>query len=465
MPSSHTSPRVGRSSPASKPEQRRLARARRADDGDRVARIDRETDVVENRQRRLAAGHDLGELRRLGAGAGSSQERGWGACAGGKCSGRAGERARPKERHPATGGRTPDSTVPLAAEPRESLQSEQDSTMAIAVLVVVAPPLRRPPCRSSALALLPWRRARAPMRARRRCSSSAIRSPRPTGSPPGTGWVDLLAARLAAQKLPYRVVNASITGDTTAGGRARLPALLATHKPAIVVIELGGNDGLRGGNLASTRDNLAAMVAAVQGADAKPLIVGMKMPPNYGAAYVREFDALFAERRAGAQGAARSVLLRRLRRAQRSVPARSHPSDRGGAAAAPRQRLARAAAAAGARGDDRRRRAAPRRQGRPSSALGDFRERIDVRSPSEFADDHMPGAAEPSGARRRRARAHRNDARAGIGVRRAGAPARRSSRATSRRCSRRRSRRSRATGRRSSTAGAAASAAARSRTC
>ncbi|MET0683073.1 MAG: arylesterase [Casimicrobiaceae bacterium] len=114
------------------------------------------------------------------------------------------------------------------------------------------------------------------------------------GLPPGVGWVDLLAARLTAQKFPYRVVNASITGDTTAGGRARLPALLATHKPAIVVVELGGNDGLRGGSLASARDNLAAMVAAIQGAGAKPIIVGMKVPPNYGAAYVREFDALFA---------------------------------------------------------------------------------------------------------------------------------------------------------------------------
>jgi len=114
------------------------------------------------------------------------------------------------------------------------------------------------------------------------------------GLPPGTGWVDLLAARLTAQKFPYRVVNASITGDTTAGGRARLPALLAAHRPAIVVVELGGNDGLRGGNLASARDNLSAMVTAIQGAGAKPLIVGMKVPPNYGSAYVREFDALFA---------------------------------------------------------------------------------------------------------------------------------------------------------------------------
>jgi acyl-CoA thioesterase-1 len=115
------------------------------------------------------------------------------------------------------------------------------------------------------------------------------------GLPPGTGWVDLLAERIAAQKISYRVVNASITGDTTAGGRARLPALLATLKPAIVIVELGGNDGLRGGNLASARDNLTAMVTAVQHAGAKALLVGMKVPPNYGSAYVREFDALFAD--------------------------------------------------------------------------------------------------------------------------------------------------------------------------
>jgi acyl-CoA thioesterase-1 len=114
------------------------------------------------------------------------------------------------------------------------------------------------------------------------------------GLPAGAGWVDLLAARLAAQRFPQRVVNASITGDTTAGGRARLPALLARHQPAIVVLELGGNDALRGGNLASTRDNLAAMVAAVQRTGAKALIIGMKVPPNYGPTYVREFDALFA---------------------------------------------------------------------------------------------------------------------------------------------------------------------------
>jgi acyl-CoA thioesterase-1 len=114
------------------------------------------------------------------------------------------------------------------------------------------------------------------------------------GLPSGAGWVDLLAARLATGRYPHRVVNASITGDTTAGGRARFPALLARHKPAIVVLELGGNDALRGGNLTSTRENLAAMVTAAQRAGAKVLIIGMRVPPNYGSAYVREFDALFA---------------------------------------------------------------------------------------------------------------------------------------------------------------------------
>jgi acyl-CoA thioesterase-1 len=114
------------------------------------------------------------------------------------------------------------------------------------------------------------------------------------GLPTGAGWATLLQQRLDARHLSYRVVNASISGDTTAGGRARLGALLAQYRPAITIIELGGNDGLRGGNLASARDNLTAMVAAIQGAGAKPLIVGMKVPPNYGSAYVREFDALFA---------------------------------------------------------------------------------------------------------------------------------------------------------------------------
>lgn len=111
----------------------------------------------------------------------------------------------------------------------------------------------------------------------------------------GQGWVDLLAKKLDTGGYAYRVVNASISGDTTAGGRTRLPALLAQHKPAVVVVELGGNDALRGGKLASTRDNLDTMVKASQAAGAKVLLIGMEMPSNYGPAYVREFRELYAE--------------------------------------------------------------------------------------------------------------------------------------------------------------------------
>jgi acyl-CoA thioesterase-1 len=120
----------------------------------------------------------------------------------------------------------------------------------------------------------------------------------------GQVWVDLLAAKAKADGYPHKVVNASISGDTTAGGRNRLPALLKQHKPAIVVIELGGNDALRGGRLATTRENLDAMVAAAQDAEAKVLLVGMQLPPNYGPAYVREFSEMF-----GAVAKARKVPL------------------------------------------------------------------------------------------------------------------------------------------------------------
>ncbi|MFO1397300.1 MAG: arylesterase [Burkholderiales bacterium] len=111
----------------------------------------------------------------------------------------------------------------------------------------------------------------------------------------GEGWVALLAEKLKQAKSPYTVVNASISGDTTSGGRARLPALLAQHKPAVVIIELGGNDALRGGRLQTTRENLDAMVKDAQAAGAKVLLVGMDIPPNYGPAYVKEFNALFAD--------------------------------------------------------------------------------------------------------------------------------------------------------------------------
>lgn len=110
----------------------------------------------------------------------------------------------------------------------------------------------------------------------------------------GQGWVDALGRKLADEGYKYRLVNASISGDTTAGGRARLPALLTQHKPAVVIIELGGNDALRGGRLATSRDNLDAMVAAAQAAGAKVLVVGIEIPPNYGPAYARESRDMFA---------------------------------------------------------------------------------------------------------------------------------------------------------------------------
>ncbi|MDM4766072.1 arylesterase [Pelomonas sp. SE-A7] len=111
----------------------------------------------------------------------------------------------------------------------------------------------------------------------------------------GSGWVALLERRLAQQKISAQVTNASISGDTTSGGRSRLPALLKQHKPTLLVIELGGNDALRGLPLSMSRDNLRAMSQAAKAAGAKVLLVGMQMPPNYGAAYARDFAELFAQ--------------------------------------------------------------------------------------------------------------------------------------------------------------------------
>lgn len=111
----------------------------------------------------------------------------------------------------------------------------------------------------------------------------------------GAGWVALMAARVAQQKLPVQVVNASISGDTTSGGRTRLASLLAQHKPSVVILELGANDALRGLPLAMTRDNLDAMARSVKAAGAKVVIVGMQVPPNYGRQYTEEFAGLFGE--------------------------------------------------------------------------------------------------------------------------------------------------------------------------
>lgn len=108
------------------------------------------------------------------------------------------------------------------------------------------------------------------------------------------GWVALLNARLREQGYGYDVVNASITGDTTRGGLARLPGALTRHDPALVVIELGGNDGLRGIPIKELRANLTDMITMAREAGAKVLLVSMRIPPNYGLEYARAFDESFA---------------------------------------------------------------------------------------------------------------------------------------------------------------------------
>ncbi|AOI70637.1 arylesterase [Burkholderia ubonensis] len=113
------------------------------------------------------------------------------------------------------------------------------------------------------------------------------------GLPRDTGWVALLRQRLATERIDYSVANASVSGDTTSGGRARLPAVLARLKPAIVVVELGANDALRGVPLATTERNLREIVADAQRARAKVVLVGMFVPPNYGPDYTQKFHGIY----------------------------------------------------------------------------------------------------------------------------------------------------------------------------
>jgi acyl-CoA thioesterase-1 len=109
------------------------------------------------------------------------------------------------------------------------------------------------------------------------------------------GWVTLLQQRLIKKGFPHTVVNASISGDTTSGGRARLPDVLKRHRPQIVIIELGGNDGLRGLSLRETRANLDAMIRIAQSAGAQVLLVGIHLPPNYGPEFTSKFHAIYTE--------------------------------------------------------------------------------------------------------------------------------------------------------------------------
>jgi acyl-CoA thioesterase-1 len=111
----------------------------------------------------------------------------------------------------------------------------------------------------------------------------------------GSGWVALLQKKLAQEKPGTEVINASISGDTTSGGRSRLPALLKKHQPSHVVIELGGNDALRGLPMAMTQGNLLEMTKQSQSAGAQVLLLGMQMPPNYGPEMARQFEAAYAQ--------------------------------------------------------------------------------------------------------------------------------------------------------------------------
>lgn len=109
------------------------------------------------------------------------------------------------------------------------------------------------------------------------------------------GWASLLQTRLRQEGFDDKVVNASISGDTSAGGQARLPALLAAHKPDVVVLELGGNDGLRGQPPAQLQQNLAAMIDRSRQAGAKVLLLGMRLPPNYGVRYTTAFAKVYEQ--------------------------------------------------------------------------------------------------------------------------------------------------------------------------
>jgi acyl-CoA thioesterase-1 len=109
------------------------------------------------------------------------------------------------------------------------------------------------------------------------------------------GWVSLLAGRLKASGYGYRVVNASSSGETTGGALTRLPRALERHRPQVVIVELGGNDGLRGLPIKDVRSNLDSIVRLSRAAGAKVLLVGMRIPPNYGAAYTKDFQRMFGE--------------------------------------------------------------------------------------------------------------------------------------------------------------------------
>jgi len=110
-----------------------------------------------------------------------------------------------------------------------------------------------------------------------------------------SGWVSLLQQRLAAEKFSYEVINASISGETTSGGLYRIDALLASHQPRVVILALGANDGLRGLSLQATQSNLETMIRRTKKSRAQVLLIGMRLPPNYGPAYTEKFHRLYEQ--------------------------------------------------------------------------------------------------------------------------------------------------------------------------
>ncbi|TKC87337.1 arylesterase [Trinickia terrae] len=113
------------------------------------------------------------------------------------------------------------------------------------------------------------------------------------GLPRDTGWVALMRQRLADERIDYSVANASVSGDTTSGGRARLPELLERLKPSIVIVELGANDALRGVPLSTTEDNLRTIIEQARQGHAKVVLIGMYVPPNYGPGYTQKFHGMY----------------------------------------------------------------------------------------------------------------------------------------------------------------------------
>jgi acyl-CoA thioesterase-1 len=149
------------------------------------------------------------------------------------------------------------------------------------------------------------------------------------GLRPDQGWVDLLGQRLVAEGYEFHVVNASVSGETTAGGLARLPRALELHRPAIVVLELGANDGLRGLPVAAMKHNLAAIIERSNKAGARVLLVGMRLPPNYGEQYTRAFEHAFAELAKSQRAALLPFLLEGFGdKEELFQPDRIHPTER-----------------------------------------------------------------------------------------------------------------------------------------